>query len=131
MVKKLEIKTTIYGSDINKNMINIAKENAKVLGLENDIVFNVSDISKIRTSKEYGVIVTNPPYGKRIGDEKEISHIYDSYREFFKNNPTWSLFIITPDKTIESVLFNREADRRRKLYNGRLEVCYYQFHGEK
>ena len=121
----------IYGSDIDPNMIKIAKENAKALGVEQYIKFNVCDISKIKTKAEYGVMITNPPYGIRIGDKDQIEHIYDFYKEFFEIHKTWSLFVITPDKEIENEVMRRKADRRRKLYNGRLEVCYYQFHGEK
>ena len=50
---------------------------------------------------------------------------------FTEKNPTWSLFMVTTDKEVENKIFGRPADRRRKLYNGRLEVCYYQFHGQK
>ena len=69
--------------------------------------------------------------GERIGDRETIEHIYESWREFFKADPSWSLFALTPDKSIEEKVFGRPADRRRKLFNGRMEVCYYQFHGEK
>jgi putative N6-adenine-specific DNA methylase len=81
--------------------------------------------------KSSGVMISNPPYGERIGDREAIDHIYDSWKEFFGANPTWSLFALTSDKTIEEKVFGRPADRRRKLYNGRMEVCYYQFHGQK
>ena len=84
----------------------------------------------MRTRSLSGVMVTNPPYGERIGDRQGIEKIYEAYRRFFGENPTWSLFVVTADKSIEKAL-GRSADRRRKLYNGRLEVCYYQFHGEK
>ena len=65
------------------------------------------------------------------GEEKQIETIYQKYKEFMAENPTWSLFLITTDKTVEERIMGRPADRRRKLYNGRLEVCYYQFHGKK
>ena len=78
-----------------------------------------------------GVVVTNPPYGERIGDQKSMDRIYEAFRKFFREHPTWSLFMITSDKTAELKAFGRPADRRRKLFNGRLEVCYYQFHGQK
>ena len=69
------------------------------------------------------------PSRSHIYDRQAIDHIYDSWKEFFAANPTWSLFALTSDKTIEDKVFGRQADRRRKLYNGRMEVCYYQFHG--
>ena len=70
-------------------------------------------------------------FRERIGDRKSIDRIYEVYRAFFTAHPSWSLFAITADKTVEAKAFGRPADRRRKLYNGRLEVCYYQFHGQK
>ena len=91
----------------------------------------MADVSSLRTKALSGVMITNPPYGERIGDSHAIEDIYKAYRSFFQENPTWSLFVVTSDKTIEQKAMARPADRRRKLYNGRLEICYYQFHGEK
>ena len=78
-----------------------------------------------------GVIITNPPYGERIGEQKDIEKIYGALQRFLKLHPDWSLFLVTTDKNVEQIVAGRPADRRRKLYNGRLEVCYYQFHGQK
>ena len=85
---------------------------------------------KFRASEDYGVIVTNPPYGERIGRDETLQGIYQRLREILRERPTWSLFVITADKDLERVL-GRKADRRRKLYNGRIETTYYQFFGEK
>ena len=121
----------IYASDINPKAIEVARINAEEAGVDDCIEFRVADVSELEADTEGGIVVTNPPYGERIGDQKGIDKIYETYKTFFKENPTWSLFVITPDKTIERKAFGRTADRRRKLYNGRMEVCYYQFHGEK
>jgi putative N6-adenine-specific DNA methylase len=75
------------------------------------------------------VIVMNPPYGERIGDRAGMDHIYEALAGLRAAHPDWSLFLITSDKSVEEAL--GEADRRRKLYNGRLEACYYQYHGVK
>ena len=77
-----------------------------------------------------GVIITNPPYGIRIGEAELLPGIYESIRTFVTDRPQWSLFLITSDKTFETAM-GRPADRRRKLYNGDLEVCYYQYYGKK
>ena len=68
---------------------------------------------------------------KVIPDYDEIEKIYGKFKRFFNENKDWSLFVITTDKDLEKKTLGRKADRRRKLYNGRLETCYYQFHGEK
>lgn len=122
----------IYGYDIDERAIEAARENAIEAGVDDCIVFRQMDMQKLESGgRESGIIVTNPPYGERIGEVKEIEKIYAKYGSFFKENPTWSLFMITTDKQAEEKTLGRPADRRRKLYNGRLEACYYQFHGQR
>ncbi|MGI6177891.1 MAG: THUMP domain-containing class I SAM-dependent RNA methyltransferase [Eubacterium sp.] len=121
----------IFASDIDRRAVSAARENALEAGVDEDISFSVMDVSKFKAPCEYGIIITNPPYGERIGSRAEIEHIYDAYKAFFTANPTWSLFMITTDKDVEQRIFGRPADRRRKLYNGRLQTCYYQFHGTR
>ena len=121
----------IFAFDIDPKAIEAAKENAIEAGVDDCIVFKCMDMRKIQAHEPRGIIITNPPYGERIGEAKQIAAIYRKYNEFFRENPTWSLFMITTDKEVEQKIMGRPADRRRKLYNGRLEVCYYQFHGAK
>lgn len=122
----------IQGSDISKKAIRAARENAIEAGVDDCIEFHNMDISKLDPGEEKnGIIIVNPPYGERIGDEKAIRHIYKSLNSYMKDNLGWSLFLVTTDKEVEAAIMERPADRRRKLYNGRLEVCYYQFHGKK
>ena len=126
-----DVQLKIFGSDINPQAVKAARLNAEEAGVDDCIKFYTADVSALRTKSERGVLITNPPYGQRIREQEAIDKIYQSYSRFFKENPTWSLFVITADKTIEKKAMGRPAERRRKLYNGRLEVCYYQFHGEK
>lgn len=121
----------IYGSDNDPKAIEIAKENAIEAGVDFAINFSVKDVNSLRTEDKSGVIITNPPYGERIGDQKSIQRVYQGIKNFMAENKTWSLFLITSDKSAEETIMGRLADRRRKLYNGRIEVTYFQFHGEK
>lgn len=121
----------IYGYDINSKAVKAAQENAAEAGVDDCIQFCRADIRNLNSAGDNGIIITNPPYGKRIGEEDEISEIYEALKKFFKANRDWSLFMITTDKEVEKKVMGRKADRRRKLYNGRLETCYYQFHGER
>jgi putative N6-adenine-specific DNA methylase len=127
----------IYASDVDPRSMKAAIENAANAGVEEDIYFkqiNITDIKRAdygRRGDSNGIIIVNPPYGKRIGEEKAIATIYESLRRFHEDNPDWSLFMITADKTVEKKIWDRPADRRRKLYNGNVETCYYQFHGER
>ncbi|MFQ7472892.1 MAG: THUMP domain-containing class I SAM-dependent RNA methyltransferase [Anaerovoracaceae bacterium] len=121
----------IYGYDINKRAVGAAVNNAEEAGVEDCIQFSVMDAENLEPAGQNGIIITNPPYGERIGEREDIEKIYRSFSRFFEANPDWSLFMITTDKEAEQKIMKREANRRRKLYNGRLEVCYYQFHGTK
>lgn len=123
---------SIYGYDIDKEAIKASLMNAEEAGVLEDIVFINKDLKEINIEGfgDFGVIITNPPYGERIGNRKEIEKIYKSLKHISEKNHTWSIFMITIDREVESYL-GRKADRRRKLYNGRLETQYYQFHGEK
>jgi putative N6-adenine-specific DNA methylase len=121
----------ICASDIDARALDAAKDNAEEAGVSDCIEFRVSDLAKAWVSEPEVVMITNPPYGERIGEKKEIERIYKSLHSVLGANPDWSLFIITTDKRLEQLVMGRPADRRRKLYNGRLEVCYYQFHGRR
>ncbi|MEE1037789.1 MAG: class I SAM-dependent RNA methyltransferase [Eubacterium sp.] len=121
----------IKASDINPEALEAARENAEEAGVDDCIEFAVADIKDLEATEENGIIITNPPYGERIGEEEGIAQIYKKLRSFFKENEDWSLFMITTDETVEEKVMGREANRRRKLFNGRLKTCYYQFHGSK
>ena len=128
---KYDADINIFASDIDRNAIAAAIENAEEAGVDDCISFNAIDISQVEIIGERAIIVTNPPYGERIGEEKEIRRIYNALGKMAINDPLRSFFVITADNDFEKAAFNKQANRRRKLYNGRIEVCYYQFHGQK
>ncbi len=121
--------------DISPKAIAAAKENAEAAGVDDQITFVEGDMAALKMDNGMtpteGIIICNPPYGERIGEKREIEHIYDVLGRFYKENPTWSLFMITSDKDAETKAMGRPANRRRKLYNGMIETTYYQFHGER
>ena len=121
----------IFAFDIDSKAIEAAEENAAEAGVDDCIIFKRMNMINLKAQESNGIIITNPPYGERIGEQNQIEAIYRKLKEFYAENPTRSLFMVTTDKTVENKIFGRPADRRRKLYNGRLEVCYYQFHGQK
>lgn len=121
----------IEASDISETAIQAAVENAKEAGVDDVISFKRKDIADFDTEEKKCIIITNPPYGRRIGSKEDIDRIYKVLKKLLEKNKGWSLFIVTADKNAEKAIKGRPADKRRKLYNGRLEVCYYQFHGEK
>ncbi|MFP4457255.1 MAG: class I SAM-dependent RNA methyltransferase [Clostridia bacterium] len=125
-----DINMNILGSDIDPDVIKMAKRNAIEAGVSNDIKFEVKDISQRSFEDDYGVMITNAPYGQRVGSQKEIKRIYDALFEIMRRQQTWSYYILTADENLETVL-QRDADRRRKLYNGNIKVDYYQFYGPR
>ncbi len=128
---KIDADIRIEASDINPRAIKASMQNAAEAGVDDCIHFDTFDIENLVAKEKQGIIVTNPPYGERIGDERDIQKIYNALAKFYKENNTWSLFLITSDKDFEYKVFGRGADRRRKLYNGRIEACLYQYHGVK
>ncbi|UHA72566.1 THUMP domain-containing class I SAM-dependent RNA methyltransferase [Paenibacillus sp. 481] len=123
-----DIELQLTGSDISPEAIELAKAAAKSAGFAREIDFHVAPISKARPEGEYGVIITNPPYGERLSDTKEVEQMVRQLGFMAKVLPTWSLFSISPSKQFEHY-FGRPADRRRKLYNGTIECQYYQYLG--
>lgn len=121
----------IYGSDISQKAIDIAKENAIEAGVDDCIEFFVKDITQLeKTPGEYGVMITNPPYGDRIGDKAHIENIHKKLGQVFGKDVTWSNYIITSVDTFERE-FGKKADKKRKLFNGDLKVDYYQYFGKR
>lgn len=128
---KNDAKIRIQASDILPAAVKAARENAIEAGVDDCIGFHIKPLKDVRFSEDYGIAICNPPYGERIGEKDEIRKIYSDIKRLFESNPTWSLYLITTDKDFETLAFGRPADRRRKLYNGRLEVTYYQYYGTK
>lgn len=122
-------KLEILASDVSHKAIQIAKANAEILGLDEDISFFQKDIRDLDLPDEYGVIITNPPYGERIGKE-DVDELNKELGELARSLKTWSYYIITANENFEKN-FGKKADRNRKLYNGRLKTYYYQYYGPK
>jgi len=127
---KHDVKLRIMGSDIDKKSILIARDNLANLGLDDEITFFVKDMREVDIKNEYGVLITNPPYGIRMGDNDEVRQLYIDFGNKFRELDKWSIYVITSDEEFEHY-FGRKSDRKRKLYNGRIKVDYYQFFGPK
>ena len=97
-------------------------------GVTTDVRFKCQEISALRLTREYGCIITNPPYGERLGEAEEVEAVYREMGRVFAPLDTWSIYVLTSNRWFEKH-FGRQAPRRRKLYNGRLECQYYQYPG--
>lgn len=121
---------TLVGQDIDPRVLKSARKGAIQAGVSTDIEFKTDDVLELKKHKDYGVIICNPPYGERLGDAASAEAIYDDMADAFAAFDTWSIYVLTSHPGFER-LFRRQADRRRKLYNGRIECTYYQFHGPR
>lgn len=126
---KYDEKLEILASDVSHKAIQIARSNAEILGLDEDISFFQKDIRDLDLPDDYGIIITNPPYGERIGKE-DVDQLNKELGELARSLKTWSYYIITANENFEKN-FGKKADRNRKLYNGRLKTYYYQYYGPK
>lgn len=120
----------IYGTDIDPEAIEVAKENAIKAGVDDCITFEVKPCEETKLMGDYGVLITNPPYGERLGELKEVENIYRALGKIMAENTTWSTYLITSMEYFEK-LFGRKADAKRKLFNGRIKTDYYQFYGPR
>ncbi len=126
----LSVKTDIQGFDIDDKMVGIARENARLAGVESLIHFQRRGIDQLSHAKKYGFIITNPPYGERIEEKKNLPPLYQTIGERFKALDSWSLYMITAYEQAESVM-GLKAAKNRKIYNGMMKTYFYQFPGPR
>ena len=124
------VSVDIQGYDIDGEVVKAARENAKRAGVADMIHFQERQVSELRHPKKYGFIVTNPPYGERLEDKKDLPELYTQIGEAYRNLDTWSMYMITSYEDTEKYI-GRKADKNRKIYNGMLKTYFYQFMGPK
>lgn len=122
-----DVALDIIGFDIDRKSVEMARSNASNAGFD-DIKFITKDMKDVGLLNNFGVVISNPPYGERLGDEKSLKIIYENLSKHIKGLTTWSFYLITADRSLESQI-GRLADKKRKLYNGRIQVDYYYFLG--
>jgi 23S rRNA (guanine2445-N2)-methyltransferase / 23S rRNA (guanine2069-N7)-methyltransferase len=120
----------ILGTDIDGRALNMARQHAESAGVAQHIHFQRRSFSELSSKRQYGCVVCNPPYGHRVGTQDEVDALYADMPLILRRLPTWSHFVLTSHPQFENVV-GQPADRRRKLYNGRIECQYYQFHGPR
>lgn len=119
---------SIQGTDISEEAIELARYHSKLAGVDSHIHFQKRDVRDISSKAKYGFVICNPPFGERIGNNTTADSLYRDIGKVFSRLDTWSFYILTSNTYFEK-LFGRNADKRRKLYNGRIQCTYYQFFG--
>ena len=127
---KDDISVDIQGYDIDGEIVRAARANAAAAGVDHLIHFQQRPVSQLSYPKKYGFLITNPPYGERIEDKKNLPELYKTIGERFAALDSWSAYIITAYEDTERY-FGRKADKNRKIYNGMMKTYFYQFMGPK
>lgn len=125
-----DISCDLQGYDIDPDMIRIARANAKQAVVDHLIHFQQRDVADLKHSKKYGFIITNPPYGERLEDKKDLPALYTTIGQVYRDLDAWSMYLITSYEEAERYI-GRKADKNRKLYNGMIRTYFYQFMGPK
>ncbi|MBX3055392.1 MAG: class I SAM-dependent RNA methyltransferase [Anaerolineae bacterium] len=121
----------LIGYDNDPASITIAQQNAAKAGVGQDIQFAVKDVRDLWIDQQYGVLISNPPYGVRLADQQAMNQIYTAVNKIFRKKTGWSVYILTADPQFPHYFKRAQPDRVRKLYNGNIQVNYYQYYGEK
>ncbi|NLA58575.1 MAG: class I SAM-dependent RNA methyltransferase [Firmicutes bacterium] len=127
---QLDRRLYIIGTDIDPQVLRVARRNAEAAGVGKYIHFQARPLSELSSQRKYGKIICNPPYGERIGERKEVAKLYREMGQVFQQLDTWSFYILTSHPQFEK-LFGRQATKRRKLYNGNIQVQFYQYFGPR
>ena len=127
---KHDVELSIQGYDIDNDIISAARQNAKLAGVSDKIHFQAQDVRNLSNSNKYGFIITNPPYGERMEDKKDMPALYKLIGRVYNSLDSWSMFLITGYEEAENFI-GRKADKNRKIYNGMLKSYLYEYMGPK
>ena len=114
----------IFASDIESSAIDIALASAKRAGVADCIKFEVANALSFSRTTSRGVIVTNPPYGKRLLEESAAGEIYTAFGKIMAQNTEWDSLVLSSHADFER-LFGKRADKKRKLYNGMIKCTLF------
>lgn len=114
----------ISGFDIDDKQLKLARKHAELAGVDKYIHFQRVDMRDFSSRFSHGVIISNPPYGERLSDRKEVEKLYRDYGKKVALLDDWCAYTLTPVDDFER-LFGKKADKKRKIYNGKIECCYY------
>lgn len=118
----------ITASDVDEDVLELTYRHLDFAQLQGKVRVEKADVRKFRPKLPYGCIISNPPYGERLMSVEETERLYREIGRAFKELGTWSVFMLTSDPHFER-LYGKRADKRRKLYNGRIETQLYQYLG--
>ena len=117
----------ILGTDIDPNSLDIARANARKAGVAGYIEFKEGDATKLPLPTDRGLIVCNPPYGERMLEQRSAQQLYRHLGRHLRFADGWKKYIISSEPEFEHY-FGKQAVKKRKLYNGRLQCNVYMYY---
>lgn len=115
-----------WGSDVDRASLDIAKANAARAGVGDAVKLFYADARSIHAEGRRATIVTNPPYGERMGDAAQVEALYRDIGKHFQSLAPWQVYVITSHPRFES-LYGKRADGVLKLYNGMIPCYLYEY----
>lgn len=115
-----------YGFDIDPSCVELTLSNAKKAGVAKYVKAEARDIKNFYLPEGKTLTITNPPYGERLLDIKAAEELYKVMGNVFKKTDGKKYYVISPHDEFET-LFGREADKRRKLYNGMIKCQLFMY----
>jgi len=125
-----DVDTDIQGYDLDPECVEMARKNAALAGVDHLIHFQRRPMAELSHPKKYGFIITNPPYGERLEEKKDLLALYRTLGERYRMLDSWSMYIITAYEQTEKDI-GKKADKNRKIYNGMMKTYFYQYMGPK
>ena len=116
----------VYASDIDPASVALAEKNARLAGVSDTVRVFKMDARRISAEGRRGTIVSNPPYGERLGTLSEAERLYRELGEHFRSLAPWQVYLITSHPSFEK-FYGKRADKVRKLYNGMIPCYLYQY----
>ena len=116
----------IYGSDMDLRAVRVARHNLKVAGLEEVAKVMQSDFIKLEPPASEGTLVTNPPYGQRIGEDEDLKEVYPVWAKHMKESfGGWNTYFLTADLEMPKDM-RLKPSKKTPLYNGALECRLFE-----
>jgi putative N6-adenine-specific DNA methylase len=117
----------IYGSDFSADVLKSARANLMASGLEKIVSLKRADVLEITAPAREGIIVTNPPYGVRIGEQRALEEFYPKLGDVLKKQFTgWHVYLLSADRRLPK-LIHLAASKRTPLFNGALECRLFEY----
>ena len=126
---KLDAAFEGIGYDIDPAAVALANANARLAGVGERCRFEVADVKDF-TAAQNAIVLTNPPYGERLGDAAEAASLARTLGQVWQRHPGQGLYAITADAEFETH-FGKKAARRRKIYNGMIPCQLYMYFDKK